>query len=874
MNKPIEKHKTQVCYFYKDFEVALSRLYYLGGKNRKKFDKVMSIYGGINQEGLLYLDKMKFTKNGESRIKSCLKIDLGNGYRLVIQKSNNYVAFMYVGNHDQVQKWLDKNQGIEFSQDKEDKTIVPIYRSNEENSRKPHFPTKPSTLPLIQKLSIDQQSEVLKEVSALTAIEISKLTGIVTEEQIRNACSGISDSEYRSFVMDILASLASDNLENVQNLIDIFFKRVPMIDDLNYSEMVEIPDGENVRMVRIGSDEYDQFMKNFSIQGDHLGWLLFMHPDQKAVVDEDFTGSAQLSGVSGSGKTCIAVRRAARLAFRDNEAIVLLVTLNKSLAGLISRLVDQVIPDEKVRSRVKVSSFFELCQELLADLEPDRTRYHDSITWKTKEHIDEVFREYYRCWTNSDDAKVLRPIHRSLLSQGICSETYLREEFDWVRTALKTNRRGEYADSDKTPRVGRTHPLRFEWRTAILKGLSGWETKMESVGVIDYLGQTTALLKHEDKLTPRFTNVIVDEAQDFGTTELGVLRRLVVDGPNDMFLCGDIAQHILPKHRILTEAGIETSRRRRKIEKNYRNTRQILEAAYHVIYQNIHEEMVDRSEKDLEFLDPRYANRSSNEPLVLKAASLEEEVLFARSVVTTQLENHPASRCCIIFAGFTSCEVERFAAKQGVRALDGSANFLDENLVYSDLEQTKGYEFDLVVIVNCREGILPPVGAPDDEVYRDGCRLYVAMTRAKNDLYLSYHDNPSTWLSDAKDKLSFDNWSEVEEINLDIESSVPEKIKEFEYGAKEKYDELTGEQFCLTSSAIGLSLEAQGKICDLVDGRGMIRNRKRVKWRNMGSFVNDLERDGRVKALVGRGKTEKEILSHILALGFPFTEAY
>ena len=110
-----------------------------------------------------------------------------------------------------------------------------------------------------------------------------------------------------------------------------------------------------------------------------------MHPEQERIRDEDYDGSSQLSGVSGSGKTCIAVSRAIRLAQLGVDRRVLIVTLNRSLSGLISRLVDHAVPDEEVSERIQVKSLFGLFQELLAELEPDRKKYYDSETWKTKE---------------------------------------------------------------------------------------------------------------------------------------------------------------------------------------------------------------------------------------------------------------------------------------------------------------------------------------------------------------------------------------------------------------------------------------------------------------------------------------------------------
>ena len=51
-------------------------------------------------------------KNGESRIKNCMKYDLGNGYRLVCIKYGDDVYVVYLGNHDSSKVWIDNHKHI------------------------------------------------------------------------------------------------------------------------------------------------------------------------------------------------------------------------------------------------------------------------------------------------------------------------------------------------------------------------------------------------------------------------------------------------------------------------------------------------------------------------------------------------------------------------------------------------------------------------------------------------------------------------------------------------------------------------------------------------------------------------------------------
>src|SRR5262249_9417010 len=137
-----------------------------------------------------------------------------------------------------------------------------------------------------------------------------------------------------------------------------------------------------------------------------------------------------------------------------------------------------------IRARITVSSFFELAQRLLIKFEPLNQKLYADVTWKLGEHVDEVFREYYRCWTNNRDAETLLAVHKIITARGVSAETYVREEFDWIRSAVEPQSRQDYLTME---RKGRKFPITEERRQDVLVGLVGWERKMRDVGVIDYL---------------------------------------------------------------------------------------------------------------------------------------------------------------------------------------------------------------------------------------------------------------------------------------------------------------------------------------------------------------------------------------------------
>ena len=61
-------------------------------------------------------------------------------------------------------------------------------------------------------------------------------------------------------------------------------------------------------------------------------WTVFLHPDQRALIEKDYNGPARVSGSAGTGKTIVALHRAAFLARNNPDARVLLTTYSDTLA--------------------------------------------------------------------------------------------------------------------------------------------------------------------------------------------------------------------------------------------------------------------------------------------------------------------------------------------------------------------------------------------------------------------------------------------------------------------------------------------------------------------------------------------------------------
>ena len=91
------------------------------------------------------------------------------------------------------------------------------------------------------------------------------------------------------------------------------------------------------------TEDFEQFPESFS----WAEWLLFLHPEQKKLSCQDFSGTARLRGVSGSGKTCVVVHRARYLANKYSQP-VMLVTLTESMRNLLEELVRELCGSKNI----------------------------------------------------------------------------------------------------------------------------------------------------------------------------------------------------------------------------------------------------------------------------------------------------------------------------------------------------------------------------------------------------------------------------------------------------------------------------------------------------------------------------------------------
>ena len=788
---------------------------------------------------------LKTTNHGETRIPHCVKYDLQGRARLVTVVNNGVCILLFAGVHDDSDRWLDSNKGMEFFATKKNGsvTLTPIRSSNKKIGLVAVAGSDVDLTPgpLVSKLSVRLKNRLLEGVPPEVVTEIEALDSLATDDQLMELSLECGGSARVTLVHDVLSYLRAGDLVSAKQLLAAFADEVPRLEELEPAVVEQLVSGEGATHVR---DLDPILFKHFVETAPFEQWMLYLHPAQREYVEKDYAGPARLTGVSGSGKTCVIVHRAMRLAEKYPGEKVLVLTLSPALATLLNRLIDAARGEHRP-GNLYVSSVWELCYERLLKLEPAKADWYTQRTiaknpFAQSEHVDDIWREYFECENNNVDADAMFEIVRTLALRSVYARDYLRQEFDYVRSTWTPSDREGYLTMERT---GRIEPLVAQYREAVLKGLKGWENKMEFVGVIDELGIIASLHRHLPALKAEFRCVLVDEVQDLGSLELAIIRKLTQEGENDLFLCGDSAQTIHTKHADLKAAGIAVGGRSQRLNQNYRNSRQILEAAHGVLTRSF--EQIPKGAADIDVLPPDYANFSSSQPMLMREESLASELAHAVSWLRQTIEEgSPHQRACLAVCGFGQPSVEVLGKLLKLPLLAKGVDMTNERIFLSDLEQTKGFEFDIVVIANCSSRAMPHPNLPPAESFRDLCRLYVAMTRAKTQLILTYSGELSPFVVSARDLFNEATFGDhgVEPLTMEGVELPPAALPVTRNPEVWGRD---GRDFLRSRDAVGLGELAQQAILKVVTGREMTRGRaprqKQIEWKTFGGFIQAMK---------------------------------
>lgn len=742
------------------------------------------------------------TNHGESRIPNAVKFDLGGAYRLVLQKPEpGVIAALFVGNHDDTDRWLNKNKNkkhvIVIEDSKPHILVAQVSSSADEatdalkTAESDSFELRFDEIGDERLLRLNLEQDFVEHIGSM--LEASDADGEEIAKQMR--FMAFPSEECKCAVLDAIIDLIKGEFEQARNRLDLEYARMTgKLDESPNAFINALRQGAGgVDLVLDGQldvDELEHIVKTENFED----WLLFLHPDQRFIVDKEFKGPARLMGVAGSGKTCVLVHRAVRLAKTYPNEKILILSYNRALSHLLEYLLTARCEPE-TRKQIEVMSVGAYLRNIVEVIDPGEAKKMNEKDHKSGEDTE-------ACWSDFCDKDHGLPSIQWLVDaiesygeRPPNAAAYLYDELCWIRSGFSIGGRKDYLNADRRgrgvplPRGDEDETMKSpfppETRQEILRLLDDFEEYMEAGHLIDREGVTQTAYRYRDQIenTPdiRYRCVLVDEYQDLSTLELSILRRVPTEKENGVYFVGDPLQKIFPRHHDHGRINLSFTGRSDLLTKNFRNTKRILETAQHFILPFVDGSTDSKAPISAdEITSPEYAVERGETPHIFAVRDSTEQLKLCCSFIHMMDEYEWQSVAIVSHDKRTLQAVAHVLELKKIphQRLGPGVDYRQGGVKLADLDDVKGFEFSTVIMLDMsdpkrpeREGF-PSESVPWVERWRDAMRLYVAMTRARDYLFMSYIDDPSVLLRGVWDSVVTDDEAEsVEKWYSDLDKS-------------------------------------------------------------------------------------------------------
>ncbi len=455
-------------------------------------------------------------------------------------------------------------------------------------------------------------------------------------------------------------------------------------------------------------------------------WRVFLHPEQRSIAERHWKGPVRILGSAGTGKTVIAIHRARWLA-RHGRGRVLVVAYNKALMRSMKEQLKAVCGEAEM--------------EVIDAVNLDQWAYRrgeERLSYRIQ------YNRHAECWSEAlrnapedeEDGALYREWESVVVARGI----------DTLEEYLSVSRRG--AGSALGPaRRKRIWPVFDAYRRLL---------KEEGLRAREDLFRDLAALAGKEDLGYR--HVIVDEAQDVGSQGFRLLRSLVPEGDDDLFIAGDARQRIYERDVVLSKCGINIVGRSRTLTTNYRTTQQTSEWA-ESLFEGI---AVDDLNGGTDRAQPIQSLIGGPEPVFDPAPNeIEQGRRVVDHIQLARQEGCEPRAVCLVARTNLQCQgLETVLRQVGIKSLWLKDKEVDEGredcVRISTIHRAKGLEFDWMILTHVNRDQFPAAAIrdklPTPEARRDFDRiqrslLYVAATRARRKVIVCTSGEPSRFLA-------------------------------------------------------------------------------------------------------------------------------
>ena len=492
---------------------------------------------------------------------------------------------------------------------------------------------------------------------------------------------------------------------------------------------------------------------------DFSAWRIFLHPEQRAYTTRSYNGPFRLSGGAGTGKTVVLLHRARELYRRNPGSRIVLSTFSRTLAESLKeqfQVLDPSVPlaSDLGKSGVYIAGVDAIAHRIvatagegLAGANGNPGAVAEVLGPRTAQVLKPTNPQ---AWANAIDE------HGDNLPADLQAQSFLEAEYSTVVLPNVITSREDYLS---VRRPGRGVALKRSRRNAVWDVVEAYRASASADGTSDFEEKAAIAARWLDRRGSErpADHVLVDEAQDLSPSRLMLLRSLAEPQADDLFLAEDSHQRIYGQRIVLSKYGINIVGRSRRLMLNYRTTQQNLHYALGILAGEQYTDLGDEPETASGY---RSARRGPA-PQVIAVQSLTEEYDEVTRMVREWVAAGTSPRAIGLLVP-TRKEAEALPRALGDRGV--TVAFIDRDSAgppdtpqVMTMHRSKGMEFAKVILVGVGDNNVPrryqidalPEGDRADALQRERSLLYVAATRARDELVVIYTGDPSDLLPTA-----------------------------------------------------------------------------------------------------------------------------
>ncbi len=649
---------------------------------------------------------LSFHKLDKAKDKNFWSIRVTSDIRLIVHRNDTSLLLCYIGHHDDAYHWAERRR-METHPKTGAAQLVEIRERVQE-----------ITVPKY----VEEERTATKRKALSNISEGTLLNYGVPEEWVQEVLSASEDD-----LLEIAGHLPAEAAEALLNLATGI--RPPLPESVAPgTNPFEHPDA--LRRFRVMNNTEELAL---ALDYPWERWAVFLHPEQRKLAKKNFNGPARVSGTAGTGKTIVAIHRAAHLARTHRDARVLLTTFSVPLANSLETKLRLLLTNEpRLGERIEVYSMDAIGKRLY-ELNIGKSKI------ATSKQIQDLLRQ------SSADA-----------GEHKFSLRFLTTEWEQVVDGWQLDSWEEYRD---VSRLGRRTRLREEQRKLLWTIFEGVRNGLREQGLITTSGLFNLLAHHYAKGAPSpFDFAIVDEAQDISIAQMRFLTSMVGGKPNGLFFAGDLGQRIFQQPFSWKSAGADVRGRAATLKINYRTSHQIRSQADRLL-----DPQISDVDGNLENRKDAVSLFNGPKPDIKTFESDQKEIqtvaAWLLELIQTGLQPHEIALFVRSIAQAERAIKAAELADIHYRVLDEHVEVVSGSLSLCTMHLTKGLEFRAVAVMACDNEVIPlqeRIEAVADEsdledVYStERHLLYVACTRARDHLLVTGTDPASEFLEDMK----------------------------------------------------------------------------------------------------------------------------